>query len=69
MNELEERIRKGLTYFRDIKPSKWNPGHTAHLHVFLELVERYVNSVNSKKIETEEDFNQAVQEIFNENEK
>jgi len=57
--ELENRIRKGIAYFRDIKPSKWNYSNTVHLKLLLELMEKYINGGEEKPTSYE-----AAKEVF-----
>jgi len=40
---ISERIKSGISFFRNIKPNEWNEGKLRYLEVFLSLVEAYVN--------------------------
>lgn len=41
--EIKNRILKGIAYFRDINPSKWNEAHTLHAKTLHRLMESYLN--------------------------
>jgi hypothetical protein len=49
MNNLENRIWKGIEHFRSLKPSQLNFTQFGHLKVFLNLVEAYMNGDNTKE--------------------
>lgn len=53
--DLQNRLLKGITYFKGIKPSEFNPGHYAHFKVFLTLVEEFINGQPVKKPVTVEE--------------
>lgn len=48
----EERIRKGIEYFRGIKPSSFNAAHALHLKYFLDLVEEHLDKRDPDLYET-----------------
>ena len=47
---LEKRLKKGIEYFRGIKPSEFNIAHFTHFKFFLGLVEKYMKGKEKKTI-------------------
>ena len=68
----EQRIRKGIKYFRSIKPSEFDFTVWGHLKVFLDLVEDHlflkptrINKMNEKEFyKKERDIVEEAKNLF-----
>jgi hypothetical protein len=50
-DELKPRLLKGLHYFWNISPAKWNVTHVVHLHEYLKLLDQYLNGKRELTVE------------------
>jgi hypothetical protein len=50
-DELKPRLLKGLHYFWNISPAKWNATHVVHLHEYLKLLDKYLNGKRELTVE------------------
>ena len=48
VDQLRDRIEKGITFFASIKPSEWRPQHKLWLTRFMKMLKEYLDWIDGE---------------------